>query len=84
MFVTHLHADHIMDLINVFQGSWPSSRIDVYGPGPAGPPFTTHDDPVHPVRFPEDPAPGIGRVLDHLQPRVRDEHQRQADRRATQ
>jgi ribonuclease BN (tRNA processing enzyme) len=66
VFVTHLHADHIMDLVNVFQGSWPSSRIDVYGPGPAGPPFTTHDDPVHPVRFPDDPAPGIRRVLDHL------------------
>jgi ribonuclease BN (tRNA processing enzyme) len=66
IFVTHLHADHIMDLINVLQGSWPNSRIDIYGPGPAGPPFTTHDDPVHPVRFPEDPAPGIKRVLDHL------------------
>ncbi|HZI44712.1 MAG TPA: MBL fold metallo-hydrolase [Ilumatobacter sp.] len=66
IFVTHLHADHIMDLVNVFQGSWPSSRIDVYGPGPAGPPFTTHDDPVHPVRFPEDPAPGIKGVIDHL------------------
>lgn len=66
IFVTHLHADHIMDLINVLQGSWPNSRIDIYGPGPAGPPFTTHDDPVHPVRFPEDPAPGIKGVLDHL------------------
>ena len=66
IFVTHLHADHIMDLINVFQGSWPSSPIDIYGPGPAGPPFTTHDDPVHPVRFADDPAPGIKGVLDHL------------------
>ena len=66
IFVTHLHADHIMDLINIFQGSWPSSRIDVYGPGPAGPPFTTHHDPVHPTRFPEDPAPGIKGVIDHL------------------
>jgi ribonuclease BN (tRNA processing enzyme) len=66
IFVTHLHADHIMDIVNVLQGSWPSSRIDVYGPGPAGPPFTTHHDPVHPVRFPDDPAPGIKRVLDHL------------------
>jgi ribonuclease BN (tRNA processing enzyme) len=66
IFFTHLHADHIMDLVNVFQGSWPSSTIDVYGPGPNGPPFTTHDDPVHPVRFPEDPAPGIRGVIDHL------------------
>jgi ribonuclease BN (tRNA processing enzyme) len=66
IFVTHLHADHVMDLANILQGSWPSSTIDVYGPGPAGPPFTTHDDPVHPVRFPGDPAPGIRGFLDHL------------------
>ena len=66
IFLTHLHADHIMDLVNIFQGSWPSSRIDVYGPGPAGPPFTTHDDPVHPVRFADDPAPGVRRVIEHL------------------
>lgn len=64
--LTHLHADHAMDLVNIFQGSWPSSRIDVYGPGPAGPPFTTHDDPVHPVRFADDPAPGTRRMIDHL------------------
>jgi ribonuclease BN (tRNA processing enzyme) len=66
IFVTHLHADHIMDLANVFQGSWPSSPIDVYGPGPAGAPFTTYDDPVHPIRFADDPAPGLRRVIDHL------------------
>ena len=66
IFITHLHADHVMDLVNIFQGSWPSSPIDVYGPGPAGPPFTTFDDPVHPVRFPDDPAPGIRRVIDHF------------------
>lgn len=64
--LTHLHADHVMDLVNVFQGSWPSSRVDVYGPGPAGPPFTTHDDPVHPLRFGDDPAPGVRRMLEHL------------------
>lgn len=66
IFLTHLHADHIMDLVNILQGSWPNSRIDVYGPGPAGPPFTTHDDPIHPVRFPDDPAPGVKGVLDHF------------------
>jgi ribonuclease BN (tRNA processing enzyme) len=64
--LTHLHADHVMDLANIFQGSWPSSTIDVYGPGPAGPPFTTHDDPVHPLRFPDDPAPGVRRMIGHL------------------
>jgi ribonuclease BN (tRNA processing enzyme) len=66
IFLTHLHADHVMDLVNILQGSWPNSRIDIYGPGPAGPPFTTHDDPVHPVRFPDDPAPGVKGVLDHF------------------
>ena len=66
IFLTHLHADHIMDLVNVLQGSWPNSPIDVYGPGPAGAPFTTHDDPLHPVRFPNDPAPGTKGVLDHF------------------
>ena len=35
IFVTHLHADHIMDLANLVQGSWPSHLIDVYGPAPA-------------------------------------------------
>jgi ribonuclease BN (tRNA processing enzyme) len=64
--ITHLHADHVMDLANIFQGSWPSTTIDVYGPGPAGPPFTTHDDPVHPLRFPDDPAPGVRRMIGHL------------------
>lgn len=66
IFLTHLHVDHVIDLANIFQGSWPSSGIDVYGPGPAGPPFTTYDDPVHPLRFPEDPAPGVRRMIDHL------------------
>ena len=64
--ITHLHADHVMDLVNVFQGSWPSAPIDVYGPGPAGPPFTTHDDPVHPIRYPEEPAPGLRRMVELL------------------
>lgn len=66
IFVTHLHADHILDLPNLFQGSWPSTAIEVFGPGPAGAPFTTHDDPVHPVRFGDDPAPGIRRAMEHF------------------
>jgi ribonuclease BN (tRNA processing enzyme) len=64
--LTHPHADHLLDLPNLFQGSWPTTPIDVYGPGPAGPPYTTHDDPIHPVRFPESPAPGVREVLDHF------------------
>ena len=66
VFLTHLHADHIFDLPNLLQGSWPTTRIDLYGPGPAGPPFTTHDDPLHPVRFPESPGPGTREMLDHI------------------
>jgi ribonuclease BN (tRNA processing enzyme) len=66
IFITHLHADHIMDIGNIFQGSWPSQDVDVYGPGPAGPPFTTHDDPIHPIRFSDDPAPGLATVIDHF------------------
>ena len=64
--LTHLHADHIMDLANILQGSWPASGLDIYGPGPAGPPYTTHDDAVQPVRFADDSAPGIRRVLEYL------------------
>ena len=66
VLLTHLHADHLLDLPNLFQGSWPTSPIDLYGPGPAGPPYTSHDDPLHPVRFPDAPAPGVREVLDHL------------------
>jgi ribonuclease BN (tRNA processing enzyme) len=65
--LTHLHADHVMDLVNIFQGSWPSTPIHVYGPGPAGAPFTTHDDPVHPVCWPDEPAPGTRRMLELLE-----------------
>jgi ribonuclease BN (tRNA processing enzyme) len=64
--LTHLHVDHIVDLVNILQGSWPAHDLDIYGPGPAGPPFTTWDDPVHPVRFSEDPGPGIRRTIDYL------------------
>lgn len=66
VFLTHLHADHVLDLPNLLQGSWPTTPLDVYGPGPAGPPFTTHDDPLHPVRFPESPAPGTREMLELL------------------
>ncbi len=66
VFVTHLHADHIMDLVNLLQGSWPSQRLDLYGPSAAGAPIAKHDDPVHPLRFPDDPTPGIRAVVDYL------------------
>jgi ribonuclease BN (tRNA processing enzyme) len=66
IFLTHLHADHIFDLPNLLQGSWPTTPIDLYGPGPAGPPFTTHDHPLHPIRFPDSPAPGTREMLEHF------------------
>ena len=37
IFVTHLHADHIMDLANLVQGSWPSHVIDVFSRPARGP-----------------------------------------------
>jgi ribonuclease BN (tRNA processing enzyme) len=67
IFVTHLHADHIMDLANLVQGSWPPNPIDVYGPGPAGLPI-----PVFPpgdereLVFPDQPTPGTRDTVDHL------------------
>ncbi len=54
LFVTHLHADHIMDLANLVQGSWPSHVIDVYGPAPPG------------LSIDGVPAPGIGETVNHL------------------
>ena len=67
VFVTHLHADHIMDLANIVQGSWPSHVIDVHGPSPAGLPIPSFPpDAVHPLQFAEEPTPGIRSVLDHL------------------
>jgi ribonuclease BN (tRNA processing enzyme) len=67
VFVTHLHADHIMDLANLVQGSWPAHRIDVYGPGPAGQPIPTFPaDAVRPLAYPDEPAPGLRATVDHL------------------
>jgi ribonuclease BN (tRNA processing enzyme) len=67
IFLTHLHADHIMDLANIFLGSWPPRPIDVYGPASA---HTRRDgtpaDLVHPVVFPDEPAPGLAATMDHL------------------
>lgn len=64
--ITHLHADHVMDVNNLLQGSWPSTPIHIFGPAAGGAPFTTWDDPVHPVAFAEAPAPGTRAMIDHL------------------
>ena len=44
IFLTHLHADHIMDLVNIFQGSWPrrgSTSTVPDRPARPSPPTTT-------------------------------------------
>ena len=67
LFVTHLHADHIMDLANLVQGSWPSHVIDVYGPGPSGLPISTFPEPAdRSEALGDEPAPGIRGTVDHL------------------
>jgi ribonuclease BN (tRNA processing enzyme) len=64
-FITHLHVDHVMDLGNLFLGSWPNRDIDVYGPGPAGLPIPTYPpDRVHDLLYPDNPTPGICDTMD--------------------
>ena len=67
IFITHLHADHIMDLANLVQGSWPSQPIEVFGPAPAGLPVPSFPGgSVAQVSFPEDPTPGIHGTVEYL------------------
>ena len=67
LFVTHLHSDHIMDLANLAQGSWPTHKIDAFGPAPAGlpiPAFPLGDE--RPLALPVDPTPGLRGTIEHL------------------
>ena len=59
IFVTHLHSDHVIDLVNLLLGFWPTERVDIFGPGEAGLPITAYppDRVVAPL-FPEAPTPG--------------------------
>ena len=67
LFVTHLHADHIMDLANLLLGSWPTESIDVYGPAPAGLPIPTFPPGAgRPPVFPDEPTPGMRATTEHL------------------
>jgi ribonuclease BN (tRNA processing enzyme) len=67
LFVTHLHADHVVDLVNLVLGSWPPPVLDVYGPAPAGLPVPVYPpDEVRPLVFPDQPTPGIRAAVDHL------------------
>ncbi len=67
IFVTHLHADHIMDLANLFMGSWPTHPLDLYGPAPAGLPIPVFPpDAIRPLAYPDAPTPGLRSTFDLL------------------
>jgi ribonuclease BN (tRNA processing enzyme) len=67
IFVTHLHADHIVDLVNLFQMSWPPPTIDVFGPAPAGLPIAVFPPGTsRPLVFAEEPTPGIRATIGRL------------------
>ena len=68
VFLTHLHSDHVIDLVNLFLGLWPSRPVEVFGPGPAGLPIPTYpaDRPAPPLFNPEAPTPGTADMMRHL------------------
>lgn len=67
VFVTHLHADHVMDLANLFMGSWPTHPLDLYGPAPAGLPIPVFPpDAIRPLVYPNSPTPGLRQTVDLL------------------
>ncbi|MFG1928771.1 MBL fold metallo-hydrolase [Cryptosporangium sp. NPDC048952] len=74
VFVTHLHADHVAELFQIFllggfqapgQGDTLTGPIPVYGPGAAGglaPPFGGGQ---RPTTNPGDPTPGLAGFFEH-------------------
>lgn len=75
VFVTHLHSDHVIDLASLpLFGIWsrpngrPFESIPIYGPGdrgvlpPVSPRATSAPQPI----FPEEPTPGVDRMLEQL------------------
>ena len=67
IFFTHLHSDHVIDLANLLLGFWPTTRVDVFGPGEAGLPITPYPpDRVVPVLYPAAPTPGIRGLTEKL------------------
>jgi ribonuclease BN (tRNA processing enzyme) len=67
IFFTHLHSDHVIDFANLLFGFWPTTRVDVFGPGEAGLPITPYppDRVVLPL-FPAAPTPGIRGMTEKL------------------
>jgi ribonuclease BN (tRNA processing enzyme) len=65
--LTHLHSDHVIDLVNILLSFWPDETIRLLGPGPAGLPIPTFPPGrVAPVINPDEPTPGTAALLDHL------------------
>lgn len=74
VFVTHLHADHVAELFQVFllggfvlpgQGDTLTGPLPVYGPGPAGGLPPTYGGGQSPTTSPHDPTPGLEGFFDH-------------------
>lgn len=72
MFITHLHADHIVDYYSFFLSGGASMRpgataVQVYGPGPAGglPPSEV-GNPSPPTVDPDSPTPGLAATTEAL------------------
>ena len=72
IFITHLHSDHTIDLVNVLALSFPNftrplPQVPVYGPGnrralpPVSPRATENVEPV----FADDPTPGMKQIVDY-------------------
>ncbi|AII07111.1 MBL fold metallo-hydrolase [Rhodococcus opacus] len=65
VFVTHMHSDHIADLVNVFwlPGGTPSYTfrdvVPVYGPGSAGRLSAPRGGQSIPIQSPASPTPGL-------------------------
>ncbi|MFN8228185.1 MAG: MBL fold metallo-hydrolase [Mycobacterium sp.] len=73
MFITHLHADHIVDYYSFFLSGGAAARpgraaVAIYGPGPAGglPPSEV-GNPDPPTVAPGNPAPGLAATTAALQ-----------------
>lgn len=76
VFITHLHADHVADYMNlVFLGANRSpgprdtlpSGIPTYGPGPAGELPPTYGGGSSPTINPTDPTPGLAGLTAYAQ-----------------
>ncbi|MFI6350429.1 MBL fold metallo-hydrolase [Streptomyces sp. NPDC050560] len=74
VFVTHLHADHVADLFQIFlfggfqlpaQGDTLTGPVPVYGPGPAGGLPPVYGGGHVPTAGPGDPTPGLAGFLAH-------------------